>query len=63
MRFDKCKVKCALICTGKNQSQLADELMISRPCINKAMNGGSINSNTAKRIADALGVEVESLIE
>lgn len=48
MRFNKQKAKCALICTGKTQLQLAEELTLSRPCMCKAMNGGSINPNTAR---------------
>ncbi len=56
MRFDTQKAKCALICTGKTQIQLAQEMTLSHPCLSKAMNGGSVNTNTAKRIAAALGV-------
>lgn len=63
MRFNKQKVKCALICTGKTQIQLAEEMTLSRPCLSKAMNGGSVTANTAKRIAAALGVPLEELVE
>ena len=63
MRFNKQKVKCALICTGKTQIQLAQEMTLSRPCLSKAMNGGSVTANTAKRIAAALGVPLDELIE
>lgn len=63
MRFNKQKVKCALICTGKTQIQLAQEMTLSRPCLSKAMNGGSVTTNTAKRIAAALNVPLEELIE
>lgn len=63
MRFNKQKAKCALICTGKTQIQLAQEMTLSRPCLSKAMNGGSVNTNTAKRIAAALGVPLDELIE
>lgn len=63
MRFNKQKVKCALICTGKTQIQLAEEMTLSRPCLSKAMNGGSVTANTAKRIAAALGVPREELVE
>ena len=63
MNFSIKKAKCALIRSGKTQVQLSKELFLSRPCISKAMNGGSITSNTAQRIASALGVTVESLLE
>lgn len=63
VRFNKQKAKCALICTGKTQIQLAQEMTLSRPCLSKAMNGGSVNANTAKRIAAALGVPLEELVE
>lgn len=63
MRLNKQKVKCALICTGKTQIQLAQEITLSRPCLSKAMNGGSVNTNTAKRIAAALGVPLDELKE
>ena len=58
VRFNKQKAKCALICTGKTQIQLAQEMTLSRPCLSKAM-----NANTAKRIAAALGVPLEELAE
>ena len=63
MNFNIQKAKCALIRSGKTQVQLSKELILSRPCISKAMNGGSITSNTARRIASALGVTVESLLD
>ena len=63
MNFSIKKAKCALIRSGKTQVQLSKELFLSRPCISKAMNGGSITSNTAQRIASALGVSVESLLD
>lgn len=63
MNFDIKETKCALIRSGKTQVQLSEELFLSRPCVSKAMNGGSITHNTAMRIAKALGVSVESLIK
>ena len=57
MNFSIKKAKCALIRSGKTQVQLSKELFLSRPCIS------SITSNTAQRIASALGVSVESLLE
>ena len=63
VRFNKQKAKCALICAGKTQIQLAQEMTLSRPCLSKAMNGGSVTTNTAKRIAAALDVPLEELVE
>lgn len=63
MKLDKQKAKCALIHSGKTQTQIANELIISRPCVSKAVNGGAINKNTARRLAAALGVPVENLLE
>lgn len=63
MNFDIKEAKCALIRSDKTQVQLSEELCLSRPCVSKAMNGGSITHNTAMRIAKALGVSVESLIK
>ena len=63
MNFNIKKAKCALVRSGKTQVQLSRELILSRPCISRAMNGGSITNNTARRIASALGVTEESLLE
>ena len=56
-----------LLLTGCGGGEAADDRRIirtlSRPCLSKAMNGGSVNANTAKRIAAALGVPLEELVE
>ncbi len=63
MRFDKVKAKTALLVAGKTQSDLAESLELSRRWVGAAFNGGSISEKTARHIATALGVTVESLME
>ena len=63
MRFDKVKAKTALLVAGKTQSDLAKSLELSRRWVGAAFNGGSISEKTARHIAAALGVSVESLME
>lgn len=63
MRFDKVKAKTALLVAGKTQSDLAESLELSRRWVGTAFNGGSISEKTARHIATALGVTVESLME
>ena len=63
MRFDKVKAKTALLVAGKTQSDLAESLELSRWWVGAAFNGGSISEKTARHIAAALGVSVESLMD
>lgn len=63
MRFDKVKAKTALLVAGKTQSDLAESLELSRRWVGATFNGGSISEKTARHIATALGVTVESLME
>lgn len=63
MRFDKVKAKTALLVAGKTQSDLAESLELSRRWVGAAFNGGSISGKTARHIAAALGVSVESLMD
>lgn len=63
MRFDKVKAKIALLVAGKTQSDLAESLELSRRWVGAAFNGGSISEKTARHIAAALGVSVESLMD
>lgn len=62
MRLDKVKAKTALLVAGKTQSDLAESLELSRRWVGAAFNGGSISEKTARHIAAALGVSVESLM-
>lgn len=63
IRFDKVKAKTALLVAGKTQSDLAESLELSRRWVGAAFNGGSISEKTARHIAAALGVSVESLMD
>lgn len=63
MRFDKVKAKTALLVAGKTQSDLAESPELSRRWVGAAFNGGSISEKTARHIAAALGVSVESLMD
>lgn len=63
MRFNKTKAKIALLAINKTQSELAESLELSRRWVGTAFNGGSISEKTARHIAAALGVSVESLME
>lgn len=63
MKFNAQRAKCALIRAKKTQTQLSEELKISRQCISKAVNGGNIATTTAHCIAQALGVPMETLLE
>ena len=63
MRLDKVKAKTALLVAGKTQSDLAESLELSRRWVGAAFNGGSISEKTARHIAAALGVSVESLMD
>ena len=63
MRFDKVKAKTALLVAGKTKSDLAESLELSRRWVGAAFNGGSISEKTARHIAAALGVSVESLMD
>ena len=63
MRFEKVKAKTALLVAGKTQSDLAKSLELSRRWVGAAFNGGSISEKTARHIAAALGVSVESLMD
>lgn len=63
MRFNKTKAKIALLAINKTQSELAESLELSRRWVGAAFNGDSISEKTARHIAAALGVSVESLME
>lgn len=63
MRFNKTKAKTALLAINKTQSELAESLELSRRWVGAAFNVGSISEKTARHIANALGVSVESLMD
>ena len=63
MRCSKTSAKLALLAINKTQSELAESLELSLRWVGAAFNGGSISEKTARHIAAALGVSVESLME
>lgn len=64
MRFNKVKAKTALLAQGKTQTQIAEELQLSRRWVGAAFNGEkNISEKVACRIAAALGVSVDDLKE
>lgn len=64
MRFNKVKAKTALLVLGKTQTQLAEELELSRRWVGAAFNGEKdISEKAANHIAAALGVDVTEIIE
>lgn len=64
MRLNKVKAKTALLVLGKTQTQLAEELELSRRWVGAAFNGEkNISEKAARHIAAALGVSVEDLKE
>ena len=63
MRIDRVKLIAEMARQDINVNQLAEKACVSR-CTVSAMRGGkSCNANSVKRIASALGVSVESLMD
>ena len=63
MRIDRKKIACAMIDADLNTKQLAEKAGVSRATACSIKNGKSCNYDTAVKLADALGVKVEKLIE
>ena len=63
MRFNKVKVKTALLVSGKNQCQIAESLELSRRWVGAAFNGRNVSDKVGRKIAAALGVDVTEIIE
>ena len=63
MRLDRKKLVCAKIDANMNTTQLAEKAGVSRPTTCSIKNGKSYNYDTADKLAKALGVDVEELIE
>lgn len=63
MKIDSIKAKTALLKSGKTQTEISTETSISRRWVGEAFNKGSVSEKTAHRIAQALGVPVESILE
>lgn len=55
-------IKHMLIDKGKTQKALSDESRISAVTLSYIVNGKSCTTNTAQRIADALGADLETIL-
>ena len=63
MRLDRKKLACAMIDADLNTKQLAERAGVSRATACSIKNGKSCNYDTAVKLASALDVAVEKLIE
>lgn len=63
MRISGVLIKHALIDRGMKQKDLAEKTGISKSTISMICNGKSCTEDTARKIAEALGVTVDDLIE
>ena len=59
MVIDKNKLQILLARAGINQSRLAERLGVSRQAVSLYFHQSSVNADTARKIADALGCDVE----
>lgn len=63
MRVDRCKLSLELMKRDMTQKQLADMCGVSRATISGIACGRSCNDKTGYKIAQALGVELDNLLE
>lgn len=63
MRVDRCKLSLELMKRDITQKQLAEMCGISRATISGIACGRSCNDKTGYKIAQALGVELDNLLE
>ena len=63
MRIDRMKLDLAMAKKLMNQKALAEKSKLSRQTLSYVMNGKSCNADSLLRIAEALEVEPENLIE
>lgn len=63
MRLDRKKLTCAMIDADMNTKQMAEKAGVSRVTACSIKNGKSCNYDTAVKIARALDIPVEKLIE
>ena len=63
MRLNRKKLACAMIDADMNTKQLAEKAGVSRATACSIKNGKSCNYDTAVKLANALSVAVEKLIE
>lgn len=63
MRLDRKKLVCAMIDANMNTKQMAEKAGVTRATACSVKNGKSCSYDTAVKLAEALGVPVEKLIE
>ncbi len=63
MRLDTAKIRAALWKSGKTQTSIAKEMHSSRVTISAVFNGKSCSPMVAEKIAIALDMPLESLLE
>lgn len=63
MRIDRIKLVAELARRDMTQSKLADLAGVSRATVNYIKSGKNCSDEVGKKIAEALGVPVEKLIE
>lgn len=63
MRLDAKLLRGVLYDRDITQIELAKKSEVARLTVNKVCNGGSCTYETGKKIADALGMKLEDLLE
>lgn len=63
MKISKQKACVEMARKSLRQTDVADKAQISRATYNAVLNGKSCRVETAKKIADALGVNIEKIVE
>lgn len=63
MRIDRIKFAIELVRQDMNTTEVADKAGLSRATVSSVKRGASCNTETAIKIADALGVELETILE
>lgn len=63
MRIDRVKLIAEMARQNIHTKDLADKATVSRVTITAMRGGKSCNANSASRVAQALGVPLESLLE
>lgn len=63
MRIDRIKLTTELMKRDMTQNKLAELAGVSRATINYIKSGKSCSDEVGRKIADALGVKIETLLE
>ena len=63
MRIDRIKLIAAMARQDLTVKALAEKALVSRMTVSAMRCGKSVNENSARRVAQALGVDVADLLE